>query len=176
MRNLFGEYFSVLFLISEITIVVSILGAFSTTSTFFTVVLVTTTGFSSPDFDSIFNTFILPVPLLDKTSVPFPSLAKTEALLKERFAVPTAFALNTKVTASPEFPVYPFKITPSNEAIPSPLEKVGSCAHRLITEPVFEIEERDNISFENLTLAAMAFTELEPLPIYTFTFTVSPTS
>ena len=77
----------------------------------------------------------------DNTSVPRPSLAKTEASEKSIDAVPTFFALKVIEINCPPLPVYPGLVMPPlNDTWPVVLEKFGSSTQREKMEELFETE------------------------------------
>src|SRR3989338_4418019 len=110
-----------------------------------------------------------------KISVPWPSLAKTEAEENESEAVPPDLPRSEMVTILPAAPVKPgLRTTPSKETVPSAFEKDGSCTQSVATEPDFETETTSNLSVGKATIPDAAFMAWSSLPTTTFTKTISP--
>jgi hypothetical protein len=87
-----------------------------------------------------------------------PSFASTDAELKETCPVPTALALNVSVTILPLVPAYPGLGTiPSNEAVPSAFEKLGSDAQIVTMLPDFDTESSCKVSLVKVSWDETAF-------------------
>ena len=108
--------------------------------------------------------------------VPFPSFAKTDPEEKLIAAVPACLALKFMISTLPTAPVKPgFNTIPSKLTVPAAFEKDGSCTHKLIIEPVLEIEATSNLSLGNKTTPAAAFMALSGLETITLTGKLFPT-
>ena len=91
------------------------------------------------------------------TSVPRPSAASTDALVKATAGAPSFKARNVTLTKL-EVPVNGVGIPPPNLMIPDALEKVGSTVHNEKTEPSLVTLTTESKLGSYLRLASTAFT------------------
>jgi hypothetical protein len=120
-------------------------------------------------------TVILAPPSLDKTLVPFPSLAVMAPLIKPKSAVPAAMAVKLTVKTWREDPEKPLVEPAVKDKEPSLFEKVGSCSQKLKIELSLSKLDTSKMFAGNLRVTCAALILAPSVSIFMLALNLSPT-